>query len=270
MEEINYIKKYEEIEEKFNKYIKENYDFKIDKIKYKFEHTHRVVEYSEYIARELNLDEENVFIAKVIALFHDLGRFEQIVKYNSFEDYKTMDHGKYAADILFKDDLMRKFLEDSQYDSIFKEAILNHNKYEIETKRLTEQQLLHTKIIRDADKTDAFNIRANKDVLKTSKFSKEELENSLLSDKVYEEFMDEKTVLNTDVKTPVDQWMSIIAFVFGYNFVSGLKIIVKEEFMNKIKNKVEFKNEDTINKIQNMYTLVENYINYRIINDINF
>ncbi len=270
MEEINYIEKYDEIKNKFNKYIKANYDFKNKQIKYKFEHTHRVVDYAEHIARDLDLDEENIFIAKLIALLHDFGRFEQLTVYNSLEDIHTMDHGDYAAKILFEDDLIKKFYDDPQYNSILKEGILNHNKYEIETKRLTEQQLMHAKIIRDADKTDSVYLYANKNMFEFSRFTKDELENSLLSDIVYEEFMDEKSLLLTDLITPADRWMFYIAFVFGYNFVSGLKILKEEDYINMIKNKIDFKNEETINKIQNMYILIENYINYRILNNINF
>ena len=61
-----------------------------------------------------------------------------------------------------------------------------------------------------------------------------------------------------------------IAFVFGYYYTSGLKVLKIEDYIEKIKNKVEFKNEETIAKVKNMFILVENYINYRIINDINF
>lgn len=270
MEKIDYTEEYEKVKSKYDKYIRDKFDFKNDKIKYKYEHTYRVVDYAEHIARDLGLNEEDVFIAKVIALLHDFGRFEQITMYNNLVDSETMDHGDYAANVLFKENLIREFLEDSQYDIILKEGVLNHNKYEIKTKRLTEQQLLHAKIIRDADKTDSFYLYANKDMFKLSRFTKEELENSVLSDVVYEEFMDEKPILISDIETPLDSWMFKVAFVFGYNFVSGLKILKNEDYINMMKNKVEFKNEETINKIQNMYKLVENYVNYRILNDINF
>lgn len=270
MEEIDYIKEYNKIKNKFNKYVKAKYDLKNIQIKNRFNHTHRVVDYAEHIAKDLGLDDENVFIAKLMALLHDYGRFEQITIYDDQEDLKTMDHGDYAAKVLFEENLIREFFEDSQYDSILKEGVLNHNKYEIETKRLTEQQLLHAKIIRDADKTDSLYLKASKDTLKYASFTKEELENSLLSDSVYEDFMDEKPILLTDLKTPADMWMFGIAFVFGYNFVSGLKILKEEDYINIINDKIEFQNEETINKVQNMYILVENYINYRILNDINF
>ena len=270
MEKTNFIEKYERIEEEFNKFIKDKYDFRKPKIKHKFEHTHRVVEKAESIAKDMRLSEEDVFLAKVIALFHDLGRFEQIMEYDSFVDHKTMDHGAYGVKLLFEDGLIREYLEETVYDIIIREAVYNHNKYEIETQRLSEKELLHVKIIRDADKTDSFYLKAELDSLKYADFTKEELEQSLISEKVYEDFMDEKTILYEDVETPADVWFATIAFVFGYYYTSGLKVLKIEDYIEKIKNKVEFKNEETIAKVKNMFILVENYINYRIINDINF
>ena len=270
IEEINYIEKYNIIEKKFKKYLKSNYDMRKPKIKHKFEHTFRVVEFSEHIARDLNLDEENVYIAKLVALFHDIGRFRQIEDYDSYDDHKNIDHGKYGADLLFKENLIREFVDEIIYDNILKEAIYNHNKYDIESKRLLEQELLHIKIIRDADKTDAFYSLATNNMFKILSFTKEELENSLLSEKVYEDFMDEKTVLYTDIETPVDRLMSIIGYIFGYYFTSGLKIVQEKDYINIIRDKARFKKRDTINKIKNMFTLINNNMTYRIEDNINY
>ena len=45
-----------------------------------------------------------------------------------------------------------------QYDNIIKKAIYNHNKYKIE-ENLNDVELLHRKIIRDADKLDNFRVK---------------------------------------------------------------------------------------------------------------
>ena len=45
-----------------------------------------------------------------------------------------------------------------QYDCIIYKAINNHNKFEIE-RGLSERELLHCKIIRDADKLDIFRVK---------------------------------------------------------------------------------------------------------------
>lgn len=270
MEEVNFVEEFEKTKDKFDKYLKKNYDFRTTKIKHKYNHTFRVVELAERIARDLDLNEEDVYIAKLGALLHDIGRFEQIKSSKDYEKQKKLDHGKLAVDILFKDGLLREFLDETVYDNIIRETVFNHNKYEIETKRLSEHELLHVKILRDADKTDALFNRANDEVDKTIKYSLKEVEESEITEEVYEEFMDEKTVLKDIVKTPADKWMVVLAYIFGYYFTSGLKVVLEEGYIDKIKDKIEFKNEETISKAKNMYRLAENHIIYRISNDINF
>ena len=63
--------------EVFKEYLKD-YDIENGSIKLKLRHTYEVVRKSEYIASRLGLNKENTELAKLIALLHDIGRFEQI------------------------------------------------------------------------------------------------------------------------------------------------------------------------------------------------
>ena len=115
----------------FKKYL-ENFDSQYGKIDLKIRHTYGVVKASEYIANKLNLNNEDIELAKLIALLHDIGRFEQIRQSDSFIDNKDMDHAILGNDILFKDNLIRDFVKDTQYDNTISKAILNHNRLYIE------------------------------------------------------------------------------------------------------------------------------------------
>ena len=101
----------------FKKYI-QDFDSKSGKIDLKIRHTYGVVKASEYIASKLNLSSEDIELAKLIALLHDIGRFEQIIKSDSFIDNKDMDHAILENDMLFKHSLIREFIDDNQYDSM--------------------------------------------------------------------------------------------------------------------------------------------------------
>ena len=74
-------------QESFKEYLKD-YDLNNGSIQLKIRHTYEVVKKSEYIAKGLNLDKENIELAKVIALLHDIGRFEQIKEISDFNDKK--------------------------------------------------------------------------------------------------------------------------------------------------------------------------------------
>ena len=88
----------------FEAYLDE-YDRTDDKIHLKIVHTYGVVDAAEDIARRMGLDEEDVQLAKVIGLLHDIGRFEQIRRFDSFEP-GTMEHAVYGAQLLFGSEKM--------------------------------------------------------------------------------------------------------------------------------------------------------------------
>ena len=62
------------------------YDSGNDKIRLKIVHTYGVVDAAAFIAKGLSLSHEDTALALHIALLHDIGRFEQLKKYDSFDD----------------------------------------------------------------------------------------------------------------------------------------------------------------------------------------
>lgn len=83
----------------FKEYVKE-YDINNPKIKTKISHIQRVVVMSRKIAQDLKLDEENTELAELIGLLHDIGRFEQVKRYNTFVDRISVNHGELGVKIL--------------------------------------------------------------------------------------------------------------------------------------------------------------------------
>ncbi len=254
---------YEKAKNRFASYVS-NYDLNDSKIRLKKTHTYGVVSMSEYIAKDLNLSEEDIELAKLIGLLHDIGRFEQAKLFSSFNDSKTMNHALYGAQILFDDGLIREFIEADIYDEIIKKAILNHNKYAIDD-GLNERELLHAKIIRDADKTDNFRVKAEEEFeAVNNNFSKEALESDEITAKVYETFMEKKSIVNKDRKTSVDMWISHLAFIFDYNFISGLKYIKEKDYINILVERVNYQNPITKKKMENIRSFAIEYIKEQI------
>ena len=65
----------------FAEYVK-NYDIKNDKIRLKVEHIERVSQVAKKLATKLELEDEDIKLAELIGLLHDIGRFEQLKRYN--------------------------------------------------------------------------------------------------------------------------------------------------------------------------------------------
>ncbi|MDY5618809.1 HD domain-containing protein [Faecalicatena sp.] len=68
----------------FENYL-DSYDRDDVKIRLKIVHTYGVVEQSKEIARRMHLSDEDSRLAQLIALLHDIGRFEQLKQFDSFE-----------------------------------------------------------------------------------------------------------------------------------------------------------------------------------------
>ena len=85
--------------EAFKKYVS-NYDMEIRGIKLKYEHSFRVMSLSEKYALKLNFSEEDVYLAKLIGLLHDIGRFEQMKVYNTFVGVR-LDKGQHEIKMVF-------------------------------------------------------------------------------------------------------------------------------------------------------------------------
>ncbi len=92
------------IEEIFKKYT-DAYDPADTKVRLKIEHTYRVAELCDQIARSLELSEEDIDFAWLSGMLHDIGRFEQLRRYHTFQDKVSVNHAALSADILFREAL---------------------------------------------------------------------------------------------------------------------------------------------------------------------
>jgi len=76
------------------------YDISDNNILRKIIHSYDVAKicYTTACKRKLNKDER--YFCYVLGLFHDVGRFKQWKLYGTYEDAKSIDHGKLSADIV--------------------------------------------------------------------------------------------------------------------------------------------------------------------------
>lgn len=237
------------------------YDIENGSIKLKIIHTFEVVKKSEYIAKGLNLNIEDIKLAKIIALLHDIGRFEQIKEYGCFDD-KKLEHAKFGVMVLFKNGLIRKFIQEEKYDNIIKKAIYNHNKYAIE-EGLDDRELLHCKIIRDADKLDNFRVRENDkfEDMFPGIYNKDTINTETISPKVYNDFMNEKCIELKDRKTIIDYWVCVLAFIFDLNYDISLKYVKDKNYIDILIDRINYENRDTKVKMEEIRKCAKNYIN---------
>lgn len=250
-------------EKSFKEYLKD-YDLEDGNIKLKVKHTYEVVRKSEYISKGLGLDEEDIELAKVVALLHDIGRFEQVKQTNDFIDSNSFDHADYGIKVLFENGMIRKFISVDKYDNIIKKAIYNHNKYKIED-GLEEKEVLHSKIIRDADKIDNFRVKETENFknIFPSLYNPKTINYESISSKVYNDFMKHKCIKLEDRKTQIDFWICVIAFIYDINFDISLKYIRDKNYIDILVDRIEYKNSDTKEKMEAIRKCAKIYLDKR-------
>lgn len=242
----------EKAKEEFIKYT-ENYDLTNDKIKGKQIHSLRVMEISKQIVERLGLSQEDVELATLIGLLHDIARFEQYTLYNTFRDLESIDHGDLGEEILQKD--IRKYIENNQYDNIIMKAVKNHNKYRIE-EEITEKEELFAKIVRDSDKIDIFY----ESVVMFWKGKEEQVEKSIISKETTEQFENFVQIKRKKEESAIDNVIRVIAFIFDMNFKPSFQILKEEDYINKILNRYDFKDEYTKQKVEEIRKIANEYV----------
>ena len=231
----------------FKKYT-DNYDTSDEKIKLKVDHTYRVAALSERIARSLGLGDDDTNLAWLIGMLHDIGRFEQIKRFHSFEP-GTMDHAMYGADILFgPEQMIRRFVKDSSFDQLICVAIAKHSDFKLEGIE-DKRTLLHARLIRDADKLDNCRVKLEESMETLLDMDEKTVGASPISPKVWESCKAEESVLSADRKTGMDYWMSYLALYFDINFLETYQIIKEQDYIRRIAERVPYSREDTKEKV---------------------
>lgn len=235
----------------------QNYDLENENIERKQLHSLRVMDISNEIAKALNLEQEEIDLATLIGLLHDIARFEQYIQFKTYKDLQSFDHGDYGAQILAKD--IRKYIEIDEFDDIIIKSVKNHNKFKIED-GLTETEELYAKIIRDADKIDILY----ETVEMFWKGKESEVENSIISEDVIQQIKDKSQIKLKLKESPVDNIMKFVAFIFDINFKTSFELLKKEDYINKILNRYNFKDEYTKQKVEEIRIIANKYINEKI------
>lgn len=247
----------------FAEYVR-NYDPSDEKIKLKIDHTYRVAGLCQRIAESLGLSEPDVDIAWLLGMLHDIGRFEQIRRFGTFNDVQSVDHAEFGADLLFKEGHIRKFAEgyyeecelarsgNEEAEQIIKNnehhnkdtgllelAIRQHNKYRVK-EDLTERQRMFCDILRDADKVDIFKVNADIPMEIIYDVTTEELKSGVISKEVLESFYKRETVLKSVRKSAVDHIVGHISLLFELVYKESYRQAKEQGYVYKL---LDFKSD---------------------------
>lgn len=234
--------------EKFEEYIS-NYSLEESYMKLKHDHSVRVMELMGKYAKLLNYSDEDIELAKLIGLLHDIGRFEQYKVFGSDVDHETVDHADYSVVQLFDKNEIELFTDRKDWYPIIKFAIQNHNKLEI-AECDDERILTFAKLIRDIDKLDIIYLLG---YLRLNMYKDAPCD---ITKEVNDYIFRHETVDVTKCKNDNDWTTAQFAFVFDIN-----NDVILEEYKKNLEYYYERINKE---RFKDIYNEIIKYIDERI------
>ncbi|MCY1634806.1 HD domain-containing protein [Marinifilum sp. D737] len=234
-----------------NEEIQLNFDLKRN-------HSFNTVELITELSSECELNDEQLLISKTIALLHDVGRFEQLLKHETFSDNEQDNHIDLGIDLLKSENVLGKLEEDTA--QIIFECIRYHDIDNL-PKSVNENALTFLKLLRDADRIDILNI-LSKYYTEYKPGANKRLEMELadkpeISKMVYKLVMDEKVVSKKDVLTLNEQKLHQMSWVYDLNFKKSFKVVSEKNYLKKIYESLP-KKDEVIDMYRQMKIYLEN------------
>jgi putative nucleotidyltransferase with HDIG domain len=203
----------------------------------KEEHTRRVCKEILDIGRKIGLSDEDLCLAKLIALFHDIGRFEQYARYQTFVDRDSVNHAVLGVKILKKNGVLNK-LDKSVQDLILR-VILYHNRFALPQKE-TERCLFFAKLLRDADKLDIWRVVTDyyhrKDEKRNAAIELGLPDTPGISSDAYKDLIEGRMVDVAHLKNLNDFKLLQIGWIYDINFVQTFQCIQERGYLEMIRN----------------------------------
>ncbi len=223
----------------FETYYADNYgqgEYIDANLKLKYDHSWRVCGETKYLAGELELNENQSRIAYAIALFHDVGRFPQFIRYQTYHDPRSVNHCLLSLQVLAEHHVLDD-IEPTE-KRIIEKAIEYHGIKELPGD-LDDDLLLYCRLIRDADKIDIYHVvlTGYAEYLKNpEKFDREiELpDEPWYTPQIYQAVLAGEKVDYARLQTLNDMKLLQLGWVYDMNFPATIRRIESRGHFDKI------------------------------------
>jgi hypothetical protein len=199
----------------------------------KVTHTKNVAREILDLANTLNLTAEDCYRAEINAIFHDIGRFEQYFRYQTYSDQKSEDHAALGLKIIARTGVLSRL--QSYEQDLIRNVVTYHNRASLP--QSNDQELLfHLRLLRDADKIDILQVVTDH----YTGFKRNESINLGLpdapeiSEKIISCILDRKIADVTDVKTINDFKLFQVSWVFDLNFPKTYQLFRLRHYLEKL------------------------------------
>ena len=201
----------------------------------KFDHSRRVADNAADIGKDLGFKPDDVRAARILGLFHDVGRFTQFADHQTFRDEFSFNHGHRGANIMEKCPALSSCSAPDRGKIIA--GIRHHNSANL-PKKLEPDILKFVKLARDADKLDIFfilysswksgDLRRSPDITLMVKLD------GPVNPRALEEIQGKKTVSVANVKSLADFFLLQLSWVYDINFRPSYRRMIQRSVIEQI------------------------------------
>ena len=231
----------------FEEYIKK-LDMNNSWSKAKYFHSLKSMELARIIASNFDIfNEEELVVIELIALFHDIGNFEQ--KNYNYLDNQDEDSTMRSIHVLFDEGLLRKITEDTKYDTLIKLGIFCHNKDAL-PKNIDEKTICVCNIMKDVYKLEELRMLINYPYV-------DNRIKTYPSQLVYNDFKSFKKVNAKMSDNNADSILIILSHVFDINYKTSYAQILEQGYITKIVNSLIYDDK----KIEKFFKQIELVLN---------
>ncbi len=198
-------------------------------------HTLRVCAEISSLGTQLGLNDSELRLAEIIALLHDIGRFEQYARYHTFMDGRSENHAELGVAIIMKSGILDRF--DNEIRNLIVRSVQYHNRAALPPDE-PEPCLFFSKLIRDADKLDIWKVvtdyYSRRETMRNKAIELDLPDTPGFSEEVYHDLINQRIVDIGHIKNLNDFKLLQIGWVFDVNFQPTLDRIRERRYLKMI------------------------------------
>ena len=207
------------------------YDAQDPKVSLKIHHTYRVAALCEQIGRSIALEGTALDLAWLCGMLHDVGRFEQLRRFGTFDDSKSIDHARAGVQVLFEQGHIRDYLDDDSEDTMLRTAVEWHSAYRLPD-GLDERTVMYCNILRDADKIDILRVNVETPLEDIYNVTTAELLASPVTPAVQQAFYGHHAVLRSIKQHPADHAVGHSSLVYELVYPESRCIVADQGWLD--------------------------------------
>ncbi len=230
------------------------YDAANPRIALKVDHTLRVAELCDRVAASLGMGEGDRDLAWLCGLLHDIGRFEQVRRWDTFSDARSCSHAALGIEVLFGETAeggrgqLEAFAQLGEADrDLLRTAVATHSDFRL-PEGLNERTRQFCDLLRDADKIDILKAVCTEPMEAILGVPEEELLASPLTPTVEETFYAHRTVLRAERRVPADFLLGFACFAFELVYPESRRIAGEQGYLFELFDR-PFTNEETARRM---------------------